>query len=525
MKGIDKTGRALCHCGDAFTDYQREHMRNIVCRNLPVKYEHAQNLYCIFHFPQPDKQDEFELALSKKLSQKNYQFYGTWFPQSVEFSSHEFSAWANFEWVTFNADANFDAAKFLDNCVFIAATFKGKASFSRALFSKSKHHDFSTSFYAATFEGEADFKNAEFKTKVEFERSRFLAGASSSTDISLGLSATPSFAYAKFFDEASFTRVSFGDPDKAGLQGSMSFIGATFDGLANFQSADFLLSAHFGQAVFRKTADFRDTSVKTSLGFQGASFEGFGKFSGKNKRHRAWSKNALGFSSVDIEKSEKISFQTLELRPDSFINTDVRKFDFTDIKWKTKSFAFDWSRCKHFLFWNEAAKEARSNYELLEVAYRRLAANAEDSNQYRDASNLRYTAFDIQRINRWYGRLPVTLLWWYKWTSRYGESWLWTAFVLIIILAASTYAYSQVDFYVCPLDRPIAQSSANGMCAARPLSWYEASRHSLATATFQNVEYRKPTTDNGEVFVLLEKILAPIQAALLALAIRRKVMR
>jgi hypothetical protein len=47
----------------------------------------------------------------------------------------------------------------------------------------------------------------------------------------------------------------------------------------------------------------------------------------------------------------------------------------------------------------------------------------------------------------------------------------------------------------------------------------------LTTATLQNVEYRKPLTVWGELWIILEKIFASLQAALLALAIRRKFMR
>ncbi len=47
----------------------------------------------------------------------------------------------------------------------------------------------------------------------------------------------------------------------------------------------------------------------------------------------------------------------------------------------------------------------------------------------------------------------------------------------------------------------------------------------LTTATLQNVEYRKPRGVWGELWIILEKIFAPLQAALLALAIRRKFMR
>jgi hypothetical protein len=50
-------------------------------------------------------------------------------------------------------------------------------------------------------------------------------------------------------------------------------------------------------------------------------------------------------------------------------------------------------------------------------------------------------------------------------------------------------------------------------------------RQSLATATFQTVEMQKPNNPASETFTILEKIFAPLQVALLALAIRRKFMR
>lgn len=50
-------------------------------------------------------------------------------------------------------------------------------------------------------------------------------------------------------------------------------------------------------------------------------------------------------------------------------------------------------------------------------------------------------------------------------------------------------------------------------------------QNSLATASLQTVEYRIPKTTWGSVWMILEKIFAPLQAALLALAIRRKFMR
>ena len=62
-------------------------------------------------------------------------------------------------------------------------------------------------------------------------------------------------------------------------------------------------------------------------------------------------------------------------------------------------------------------------------------------------------------------------------------------------------------------------------CSRDQITFTDAIVQSLTTATLQNVEYRKPLTVWGELWIILEKIFAPLQAALLALAIRRKFMR
>lgn len=524
MKRRNPTAPQVCHCGDHFSDYQKGEIRTAVCRDLPVKYIHDDKLYCVFHFPSEEKKDEFALELNTKIQQEDYLFYGTWMPSEIDFSGHVFNKWANFEWVTFNHEATFKEAQFKANCQFLCASFKSAVSFNGAVFGKSENDYSPTNFHAAIFEGALDFNSSKFKRKVDFTECTFLVGYSSTVNEYPSPSYS-SFSNATFEDEAHFEATTFGNLKQLENFDSFLFNETIFEKLANFQNVIFILQTDFSRAVFKRTADFRNTYIRTRLSFSGASFEGFAKFSGKGNNHNSWPKGSLDFTSVEIEKAEKISFQVVGLSPDSFISTDVRKFDFTDVKWKLKSFAFDWSRFKDTLFHKFAAQRRQSDYERLEVAYRRLAANAEDNAHYRHASKFRYTAFEIQRINRWYGRLPITLLWWYKWTSRYGENWGWATLILLAILGASAFLYTKVGFYVCPMDRPVSLSSSAGLCEIRPLDLDEASRHSLATATFQNIEFRRPASGIAETLVLIEKILAPIQAALIALAIRRKFMR
>lgn len=58
----------------------------------------------------------------------------------------------------------------------------------------------------------------------------------------------------------------------------------------------------------------------------------------------------------------------------------------------------------------------------------------------------------------------------------------------------------------------------------QPLEFSRALTYSLAVISLQKPE-PKPLTGTAQTLVLLETILGPVQAALLALAIRRKFMR
>jgi hypothetical protein len=214
-------------------------------------------------------------------------------------------------------------------------------------------------------------------------------------------------------------------------------------------------------------------------------------------------------------------------------------------------------------------------YRLFSIACRQLADNSETNNRFEEASMFRRLAMETEwlekttRLTNWMSKLknrlgqfffaktanevkpnlprsifgPIrrcadfVIHWLYRWTSYYGESWAWASFVLLLmILIIFPWIYTQTQFQLCPKERPVPMSLAvcesndeqikkNCQCIKGGLSFGEGSVQSLSTATLQNVDYRKPTTKKGEMVVILEKIFAPLQAALLALALRRKFMR
>ena len=92
-----------------------------------------------------------------------------------------------------------------------------------------------------------------------------------------------------------------------------------------------------------------------------------------------------------------------------------------------------------------------------------------------------------------------------------------------LILIVFPFIYT-TNFYVCPIEK--TNSNNASVCETRTLTFGEGVRQSLAVAaTLQNVEMRKPNSPASETFTIRENIFAPIQAALLALVIRRKFMR
>ncbi len=555
-----KYPKQKCFVRSDCEDWEKDDIQKLVCVG-EAKYEDVddKNFYCLLHFRSGTKETEFNKALYEKLDKNESDFRYVWFPKLLlenftfenvaNFQHAFFSTLANFRELIFKNDANFLDCRFnhynefsnitfnrmviFANCIFDSMIFFSDLTFrntDKSLNSLASLVNFQLAEFKEEFNFSSrcdeviDFSDTIFHQKATFDNSTFLKGFST-------------FSKAIFKEEAYFQNVNFGDNSLEENYDSFFFNNTIFEKTVSFQNSNFLLQINFSNSRFKNSADFRKTTVKTSINFEDASFESFAKFSGQSNNHTSWAKEGLNFTSVEVEKPERISFQSINLKPDSFNKTDIKKFDFTDIKWDVKEFRVDWSRFKDLFTSNDEAEARRTNYVNLEKTYRRFASYAEENNDYQNASKFRFTSFDIQRITPWYGRLPITLLWWYKWTSRYGESWIWSLVVFaLLIIVFFPYVYTNLNFRTCAKDRPIYTSIAiceskneeikqNCTCSDDRISFGDAVIQSLTTATFQNIEYRKPITWRGELWIILEKIFAPLQAALLALAIRRKFMR
>ncbi|MFZ0749362.1 MAG: hypothetical protein WAM70_08395 [Pyrinomonadaceae bacterium] len=119
------------------------------------------------------------------------------------------------------------------------------------------------------------------------------------------------------------------------------------------------------------------------------------------------------------------------------------------------------------------------------------------------------------------------LLHWIYWVaSGYGERIMRAFTVLIVFWLLFAGVYTRVGF--APSEQKFGRESdvaiAKRFDVVESLPFKRALAYSLGVMTLQRPE-PKPATTAAQTVVLLETILGPVQAALLALAIRRKFMR
>ncbi len=328
------------------------------------------------------------------------------------------------------------------------------------------------------------------------------------------------FSFATFSGKASFRGATFSAGARFGctiFHADANFVNAIFDADVNFHLSEFRSSVYFEGARFNGEANFRDTQFKKLAGFRHVTFRDRVRFEG-TERHVFTHDSLLDLKFARIEKPEHICFYMVNLRPFWFADVDPRKFEFTNVDW-------DWHSAK-----KELKHLERGYYFVphgqLAIACRHLASNAEENHRYEEASGFRYMAMEARRLEHWSGFDLRKLSWWYWLASGYGERVLRASVVLLSILLVSAALYTQVGFvrWEPKLANENDLATAKRDDTGAPLKLSRALTYSAAVMTFQRPEPR-PVTTAAQTIVLLETILGPVQAALLALAIRRKFMR
>lgn len=505
--------------------------------------------HCVLHLPSKEKGVDFTEALNKRLREGKFDFRGVWFPEmqlfkgftfkdAVFFREATFNAHANFAFaifekpvtfysVTFNAEATFRGAKFKDQANFGSVTFEKPVTFSLATFGA--HVDFNSTIFKlqasysnTTVEATADFSETEFRNLAEFSNARFVEEAEAN------------FYCAKFLSISRFSHANFK---------LTNFDSATFQGGVNFNSAVFSETVHFSSASFQDRVLFDWTTFKGEVNFLLTNFKDYVRFKGD----QVFQGSPPNFRDVIFDKPELVSFHSLTLRPYWFVDVNASEFVLTDVEWDWRRIDEEYEGIVH----NYEHYET-SQYAHLRIACWNLAVNAEENHRYEEASKFRYLAMEARRretllpdaywrlhwkeapgafarvissfirTRKVQGSIPndtkvfwtslwgsIGILHWLYWLlSGYGERIARALLVLIGIwlIFAAMYAATLRDE------------------AGARLRWRSLT-YSAAVMMLQKPEPPPATPPAGQGLVILETILGPVQAALLALAIRRKFMR
>jgi hypothetical protein len=552
--------------GPTFICASPEYARS-ACKGESLFKEHEGKQYCVLHFPDNEKSADFKQALQKKLSNEDFDFRGVWFPDQLgipnnfefekdaDFSSTTFHGVADFRGVIFRGAAQFDDASFGPLVLFNSAHFAGTSHFHGASFVGYAN------FSSVTFDEQASFLAGEFSSGASFHHSAFNKGADFTGVKVAGLAY---FRSVKFFKDVEFKHAKFNSADfkyssfggnagfensvfgsdvdffsttfgasvnfssaafigtsnfrKSSFSASASFDRSTFSGGAYFSSASFNGDALFSAVTFSSAASFGRTSFATKADFSYAHFNGRAGFAGDDQQQVFGDESAFDFQYSTVEKPGDLAFHTVTLRPHWFVNVDARRFEFINVKWHSRSVGLEIK--------NLIDRRIESPHSLLAIACRHLAVNAEENHRYKEASEFRYMAMDAGRQEHWRGFAFGRLSWLYWFASGYGERAFRALIVLRGLLALFAALYTKVGFARW---EPKLATETDAVSTKRddlgaPLPFKRAIMYAGEVLTFQKPEPR-PATHTARGAVFLETILGPVQAALLALAIRRKFMR
>ncbi len=495
----------VCECNKKF---------HSACKGLGFYQEVDGKKYCVLHCPTLHKKEEFDFVLERKLNAFDFDFQGVYFPSDVNFKSFPFISDAIFAGARFVGDADFSDATFTQGAYFSSATFTGQADFratnfnGKTYFHATNFQGEMNEFYKATFSDVAFFDQVNFSGEVFFHASIFQDDAY--------------FDQARFNKKAGFSEVSFNKRANYSLaifSESANFTYAKFYGETHFTDAQFGSEANFSLARFCGLVEFPCAKFNSTVYFNHARLETELRFVGSAHNIIFAEMASLDLQRVQFSKPEQILFHSVKLRPHWFINVDSRKFEFTNIDWGKTTVIDDL----------KALESVENRHHLLSIAYRQLATNYEENNRYDKAADFRYASMNALRLEYKWKKAS----WWldgaYWLVSGYSER-IQRAFMWLLgLLLVFSFLYTQVGFEnkaaseVTPIVQEMMPTSPPPKELPLP-AFRDGLTYALSAALFQRPE-PKAYTFWAKTCVSLEMIFVPLQAALLALAIRRRFMR
>jgi hypothetical protein len=457
--------------------------------------------FCILHSQDPEKnKEEFDKALAAHSKKNPGKFSHFVFPGICDyFSGLTFDTEVDFSHATFTVSADFSNAIFTKRTNFMYAKFAGTAvaNFTDAKFNDGA--DFTNSnfhnearFSCVNFAGQADFSYVEFARQADFFGSTF-AGETGFYEAAFGEAR---------FCESTFCRARFSG---ARFDKEVNFFCATFNAQADFYEANFAVGADFSGVKF--------TREKEAI-FRGTRFLGRTLFASRAEEGQTvpiFSGAAVDFREVIIEPLGALVFRNADLQQWRFLHTDLRKAEFTEVKWLRKR-----GRLRVYDEDVELPKGETRKWSHVERLYRELKQNYEDRRNFEQGGDFHYGEKEMRRRNCETPLGRRFLLWLYWLVSGYGERCLRPLGWAAVLLAATTAAYIWGGLLLPNKDiSPVTNST----------SILDVGLYGLRVMTLLKPNDFVPIGFCGGFVNMIQSIFGPLLFGLFALALRQRLKR
>ena len=458
---------------------------------------------CILHsFSLEKDKNLFLEAFNKHRKEKGDNFFSFVFPVSPQFKGG-FDGNVSFFGATFREESRFHETEFRGNADFSATTFEADAIFSKTMFKGL------ADFGHATFKGAGKFGNAIFEKDVRFESAEFTKSAEFLETIFKGIT---NFGNCEFRGESRFMATQFHE--------NALFRFAEFSARPTFIFAS-LSKADFSLSTFNNGANFAETMFKVGpFDFLGCKFLGKTNFTARadSKAPAIFADAEANFGSVLVEPPESLVFKKADLGKVRFLDTDLRKTEFTDVTWPREHGSHG-----RFAVYDEiASNEQESPWGRIERLCSDLKLNYEDRHDYARAGDFHYGEKEMQRKN------PVTplthrlFLAGYKFVSGYGEKYLPPLVLAFVLFFVCTCGY--LAFGLRPKD-PIHPEKINRTLQVTKLhDWPRAAHYSFRVMTLLKPDDYLPL-GFAKTLVTIETLAGPVLLGFFALALRQRLKR
>lgn len=270
--------------------------------------------------------------------------------------------------------------------------------------------------------------------------------------------------------------------------------------------------------MFDGDVDFIETTFQNEAKFSETICTGRIRFLGTEANRLFNSETLVDFQDARVHDPEQLTFHTMLLRPNWFINMDARNFTFTNVIWYGLPGGPEGSLDDEIRALQD--RSVGSPHRLLAKSCRELYTNYEEKHDYPLANEFHYWSMDTLRKEGWKKFGFIRTAYWAM--SGYGERPVRAFWVLMALWGMFTIFYWLLGPETLKIT-PNFLSSAKQVWESLEHLW-KAAVYSLSALARLNPNPR-PDTGLFQLLVTLEGLLGPLQVALFALAVRRKVMR